>query len=113
MKGFSHGGYIGTAKIIGGTAYCAANVERSAGNPPLEAKKDTRFNSPVRIRIISFRCRLCDADGISGKAAIDGLVHCGILEDDGPRFVTEVSYSQVKVKNKEEEKTQLIIEVVQ
>jgi Holliday junction resolvase RusA-like endonuclease len=37
-----------------------------------------------------------DADGISAKAAIDGLVHAGLLKDDSPKYVKEVSYSQEK-----------------
>jgi Holliday junction resolvase RusA-like endonuclease len=112
-KQFQKGSKIGTATIIGGSApVCFTNVESATRRPPLEAKKDTRFNSPVRITIVSYRSRLCDADGISAKAAIDGLVHAGILQDDSPEFVHEVRYLQVKVKNKSEEETQLIIEEV-
>jgi hypothetical protein len=36
---------------------------------------------------------------------IDGLVHNGVLKDDGPRYVKKISYEQVKVKNTSEEKT--------
>ena len=66
-----------------------------------------RFNSPVRITVHSRRKRLCDPDGISGKAAIDGLVKAGLLEDDSAKFVTEVRYTQEKSKD---ENTTLIIE---
>ena len=48
--------------------------------------------------------RLCDVDGISGKACIDGLVLANVLADDSTKEVTEVLYSQTKVKNKGEEK---------
>jgi Holliday junction resolvase RusA-like endonuclease len=54
---------------------------------------------------VSHRTRLADADGISAKAAIDGLVHAGVIRDDSTKEVREVSYLQVKVKNKNEEKT--------
>lgn len=54
-----------------------------------------------RIHIHSKRKRLTDADGVSAKAAIDGLVHGGLLQDDSPEFVQEVSYSQAKAKNEE------------
>lgn len=112
-KQYPKGSKIGTATIIGGNATnCSAHLEPVVGNAPLEAKKGERFNSPVRITVVSYRSRLCDADGVSAKAAIDGLVHAGILQDDSPEYVSEVSYRQVKVKNKSEEKTQLIIEEV-
>jgi hypothetical protein len=61
------------------------------------------------IEIVSYRTRLADADGISAKAAIDGIVMCGILRDDSPKEVSEVRYRQVKVKNESEEKTEIVI----
>jgi len=66
------------------------------------------FDSPVDIIVLSYRTRLADADGVSAKAAIDGCVHRGILRDDDAKWVTEVRHRQIKVKNKEEEKTLLI-----
>ena len=65
--------------------------------------KATPFTSPVSISIHSKRKRLVDADAVSAKAAIDGLVHSGLLKDDSPEFVQEVSYSQEKVSPEEEE----------
>lgn len=75
-------------------------------------KKDQRFNSPVSLHVRSYRYRLTDADGISAKAAIDGLVHLGILVDDRPEFVREVSYSQEKIKKPELEKTVITIKEI-
>jgi len=89
-----------------------ANVERAAGNEPIRASKGAAFGSLCSITIVSYRTRLCDADGISAKAAIDGLTHCGVLQDDSPKEVSEVSYRQVKVKNVSEEKTEIILETV-
>lgn len=66
------------------------------------------FDSPVDLIVVSYRSRLADADGISAKAAIDGCVHRGILPDDGTKWIKEVRYRQIKVKNKKEEKTLLI-----
>ncbi len=57
------------------------------------------------IRVHSRRKRLADSDGISAKAVIDGLTTTGVLKDDGPRFVKEVSFSQEKVKTDAEEET--------
>jgi hypothetical protein len=105
------GSKIGTATIIGSNdPVCVANLESVVSHAPLEAKKGPRFNTPVRITIISHRSRLCDVDNASGKAAIDGLVHSGILADDSPKFVKEVRYQQVKCKSKEDEVTYLLIE---
>jgi hypothetical protein len=110
-KRFLKGSKIGTATVVGCNASdSVADMESTVGHAPLEAKEGTRFDSPVRITVVSYRTRLCDSDGASAKAAIDGLVHSGILPDDSPKFVAEVRYKQVKVKNREEEKTELIIE---
>lgn len=75
----------------------------------METKDHKRLDPPVRIAIHSFRRRLCDADGVSAKAAIDGLVHSGLLENDDPSNVEEVRYYQTKVKNKEDEQTIIYI----
>lgn len=71
-------------------------VELPTGNEPVGEKKGPRFYSQVRIRIHSIRARLADSDGISGKAAIDGLVHCGVLANDTAKEVLSVEYSQSK-----------------
>lgn len=80
-----------------------ANVERSVSNGPVETKKDPRFHSLVRIHIHSIRNRLADPDGVSGKAAIDGLVKGAILADDTAKQVEKVSYSQEKASGRPEE----------
>lgn len=90
----------------------AADLEPPAGYAPAQAEQGLPFNTPVSITVISYRTRLADTDGISAKAAIDGLVHCGILRDDSPKEVSEVRYRQVKVKNSSEEKTVIEIEAV-
>ena len=84
------------------------NVECTACHEQMEASKGEAFDSPVDLLVVSFRSRLADPDGISAKAAIDGCVHRGILRDDNARWVREVRYQQVKVKNQDEEKTLLI-----
>ena len=50
----------------------------------------------AKIVVTSYRHRLVDVDGISIKAAIDGLVHAGVLVDDGPEYVREVVLRQRK-----------------
>lgn len=102
----------GTAKVIGGTASNAANLERDTGHESMGAKGSAAFDTPVRIAVLSYRTCLADCDGVSAKAAIDGLVMAGIIEDDSTEFVHEVSYKQIKVDSKDEEQTILEIEAV-
>lgn len=99
-------GFYGTARILGSdTADSASNVEQALSDEPIQAGRIATFDTRVDIRVVSYRTRLADADGISAKAAIDGLVHAGVISDDSPKEVREVSYTQIKVKNKEDEKT--------
>jgi hypothetical protein len=85
------------------------HMEQTTRHEPLGKKKVSRLGSPCSIHIHSKRHRLSDADGISGKAVIDGLVHAGLLQDDSPEYVKEVTYSQEKINRKENEKTILTI----
>jgi hypothetical protein len=87
----------------------AADVELPASRQSVAAGKGAAFDSRVSITIVSYRSRLADADGISAKAAIDGLVMCGILADDTTKEISEVRYRQVKVKNEADEKTEIVI----
>jgi hypothetical protein len=87
----------------------AADVELPTSSEPVAAGKGAAFNSRVSVEIVSYRVRLADADGISAKAAIDGLVMCGILADDTTKEISEVRYRQVKVKNEADEKTEIVI----
>ena len=75
-----------------------ADLEPAARSKPVEEKSHPRFDSPVNLHVHSIRRKLTDADGISAKATIDGLVHSGILSDDSPKEVKKVSYSQEKGK---------------
>jgi hypothetical protein len=87
----------------------ASDVELPASRQSVAACKGAAFDSRVDIEIVSYRSRLADADGISAKAAIDGLVAAGILRDDSAKEVSEVRYRQVKVKNASDEKTEIVI----
>lgn len=78
-----------------------ADLEQDFRDEALEQEEVASLNPPVRIHIHSKRKRLVDADGISAKAAIDGLVHAGVLPDDSARYVKEVSYSQEKDREEE------------
>ena len=98
-------GYYGTARILDAdNTRQTTDLERTAGDEPLSKGKGPAFDSPVSIRVHSYRCRLCDVDGVSGKAVIDGLVLAKVIADDTTKEVKEVLFSQTKVKNKTEEK---------
>ena len=78
------------------TTDCIANLEQVISDAPLATEKVTRFDTPVRVHFHSIRKRLADVDGISGKAVLDGIVIAGVLADDSPEFVKQVTYSQEK-----------------
>lgn len=67
------------------------------------------MHKKCRIHIHSKTHKLADADGRSCKAALDGLREAGVLEDDSPQFVSEVSHSQEVTKGEEE----TIIEIIE
>lgn len=93
----------GNAKIRSETSIQTPDVELSSGNKLAEKKKNQRFTARVNVTVHSVRRRLTDPDGASAKAVIDGIVKAGILEDDGPKFIKEVRFSQEKAKGREEE----------
>ena len=113
MKAIKQGSKYGTATVIGDNhSNKATNVECLTRNASLPACKGPLFDSQVGIRIHSYRTRLVDVDGVSAKYAIDGLVMGGIIANDTTKEVSEVIYTQTKVKNKSQEKTEITIERV-
>lgn len=84
-------------------------MESNPGDALPNTFKDEQFTTPVDIAVCSYRARQVDTDGISAKAIIDGIVACGLLADDSPKYVASVTYSQEKVKNKSDEKTVVTI----
>jgi len=83
------------------TSIPTTNLEQNPSNAPLGKEETEGEDSPVSIHVHSIRKRLTDADGISAKAAIDGLVNAGVLPDDSPKYVKQVTYSQEKGKQEE------------
>jgi Holliday junction resolvase RusA-like endonuclease len=53
----------------------------------------------AKITVINMRKRPIDVDNLSTKALIDGLVHAGVLVDDGPSYVNEVVVKQFQSDN--------------
>ena len=87
-------------EINDNTADTNADMERAISNASVETQEMPRFDSLVRIMCTSYRNRLADPDGISYKAAIDGIVKTGILKDDSFKQVEEVRCKQVKTSGK-------------
>ena len=86
-----------------------ADLESNTIDRAVAEEEITPFDSRVSIHIHSKRKRLVDADAVSAKAAIDGIVHSGLLQDDSPKYVEEVSYTQEKTEKGQEEETFIII----
>jgi hypothetical protein len=103
----------GTARVINiNHPRQTTNVERTAGDEPLAKNGSPAFDTPVRILVHSYRCRLCDVDGISSKALLDGLVLANVIANDTTKEVQEVRYLQTKVKTKAEEQAVITVERV-
>ena len=86
----------------------ATYLEPHSGDATLSAYGFKALDTPVNIRVISYRKLRHDPDGISAKAVIDGLVHAGILADDTSEQVKKVTFESRKSK---EEKT--VIEITE
>ncbi len=100
-----------------GPADTDANVEQVIGDGVSSAEEypahDSRvrfgLDQPVRLSFTHYRKRLCDPDGLSVKAAIDGLVLGKVLTNDAAQQITEITHRQVKSG---EERTVIEIEEV-
>ena len=88
-------------------ARAVADLEPPPGHAPVAANEVPAFTAPVRVAFHSIRTRLADADGLSGKAVLDGIVACGLLADDSAKFVRSVEHTQEKGKREE---TRIVIE---
>ena len=92
------------------TALPVANMEQNSRNEYVGKKKAKGLDTRVNIHVISYRKAKHDPDGISAKAAIDGLVKAGILTDDSTDEVKKVTFESIKCATYEEERTEIQIE---
>lgn len=91
------------------TTLPTANVEQNVGDAPVGEEEAERFDSLVNIRVISYRKRTHDPDGVSVKAVLDGIIRRGILADDSTEQVKSITFESVISK---EEKTVIEIETI-
>lgn len=87
----------------------AANMESHTGNEPVGTKEAKGFDSLVNITVISYRKRKHDPDGISVKAALDGITRAGLLRDDSTSEIEQVTFKSIIISKDEQEKT--VIEI--
>jgi len=67
-------------------------MEHNLGDAPMEEKETKGLDTRVNIRVISYRKRKHDPDGISVKAVLDGIVRRGILPEDSVNEIKEVAF---------------------
>ena len=79
----------------------AADLEQNTRGSSFRKNENKEVDTRCSINIHSVRKRLVDCEGVSGKAAVDGLVHGGVLEDDSAKFVKKYSQTQEKAKGLE------------
>jgi len=74
------------------------------------ASKD--YGRKFEITVTSFSRFHCDPDNLCPKYFIDELVRAGLLEGDSSRHISWIKKQVVKVKNEEEERTEIVVNVV-
>ena len=78
------------------TANQLAKLERRARYESLERQGYKRPDAPVIVTVHTIRRKRRDIDNTYFKAALDGIVSCGVLEDDGPNQIKEIRFTQEK-----------------
>lgn len=73
-----------------------ANLESNFGNDSFSTNEVAPLDSPTNLHVHHFRKRLCDIDGVSIKATLDGLVASGILPDDSTEFIKSIKVTVSK-----------------
>ena len=73
-------------------------MESDPRDEQVQPNETPAFDSPVNLEIIHYRQRATDVDGCSAKAAIDGIVAAGILPDDSPEWIKQITTRVVKSK---------------
>ena len=87
-----------------------ADMEQDISDAAVDKEKAEGFSTLVNIRVISYRARKHDPDGVSVKAVLDGIVRRGILADDSTEQIKSITFESRKSK---EEKTIIEIESCQ
>lgn len=75
------------------------DMEPDTGHATLPAHGIKTLDTPVNIRVISYRRLRHDPDGVSAKAVFDGIVKAGILADDSTQQIQSVTFESRKSKD--------------
>lgn len=75
--------------------------------PVAASARKARDTGRVRVRVVSFRSRLCDPDNLCPKYFIDCLRYAGFIADDAPECIT-LEVRQVRCR-RDEERTEILI----
>jgi len=87
-----------------------AELEQALRHEPLaKAKGKEDDTGRFRVRVTSFRRRLTDQDNLAPKFFIDCLRYAGVIPDDSPQAI-DYTITQVKVRKKEEERTEIEVD---
>lgn len=87
----------------------SAKPEPAVCNEPVAEKKgEAEHSTRIRVSIRSFRTRLLDPDNLCPKYFLDCVRYAGFIKDDSEKFIT-LEVSQIKVKTKSEERTEIEI----
>tara|TARA_R100001594_G_scaffold127395_2_gene165062 strand:+ start:252 stop:563 length:312 start_codon:yes stop_codon:yes gene_type:complete len=73
-----------------------ANLEQDSGYAAVSANETPSFDTPVDLHIHHVRKRSADLDGLSIKAALDGIIASGILPDDSPEWIKSIKVTSSK-----------------
>lgn len=88
-----------------------AKPKRVVWDEPLEkAPREKGDSVRSKVSIVSYRRRLLDVDNLFGgvKYFVDSLRYAGLIRNDDPESISLI-VSQVKVKTKQEERTEIEI----
>ena len=88
----------------GGAPIPTANLEPDARHGTVGEEATEGLDTRVHIRVISFRKRKHDIEGVSVKAVLDGIVRLGLLPDDSSEEIKAVTFeSRICEKGQEEQ----------
>lgn len=90
-------------------AASSAQPEQAVRPPPLEPPQgETLYAGRVSVRIVSYRRRLLDPDNLCAKWFLDACRYSRLISDDRPQDIT-YEVSQIKVRQKAEERTEVTL----
>lgn len=89
-----------------------AQPEPPVQHEPVGAKEgENRHAASFRVRIKSFRVRLCDPDNLTPKYFLDACRYAGLIPDDRPQDII-LEVTQEKVKSVIQERTEITVEAL-